>query len=289
MKGKKWIGIILFLLFAAFVGYSIYQSAQEDEIVTVRTASVSTDSLTERVMTTGVIEPSETQEVMGQGVVSELSVSQGDTVEEGDALVSYMDGTSYTAQFDGTVTEVNVTEEEADTNAQQGQASLVVANLDDLEVSLQLSRSDASLIEVDQQVEMDYGNAIYEGVIHSIDPVATEQQTQMGSSAMLGATVSFESDTDGLIAGFDIDVDIIVDSVDNALVIPIEALNYDEENQPYVYTIGSDNILTRVMIETGIQSDARIEVTDGLSEDDVIVLDSGQDLEDGMEVEVEDS
>lgn len=289
MKGKKWIGIILFLLFAAFVGYSIYQSAQEDEIVTVRTASVSTDSLTERVMTTGVIEPSETQEVMGQGVVSELSVSQGDTVEEGDALVSYMDGTSYTAQFDGTVTEVNVTEEEADTNAQQGQASLVVANLDDLEVSLQLSRSDASLIEVDQQVEMDYGNAIYEGVIHSIDPVATEQQTQMGSSAMLGATVSFESDTDGLIAGFDIDVDIIVDSVDNALVIPIEALNYDEENQPYVYTIGSNNILTRVMIETGIQSDARIEVTDGLSEDDVIVLDSGQDLEDGMEVEVEDS
>lgn len=288
MKGKKWIGIILFVVFATFVGYSVYQSSQEDETVSVRTAEVSTDSLTERVMTSGIIDPADTQEIIGQGLVSELTVSKGDTVEEGDTLVTYMDGTSFTAQFDGTVTEVNITEEEADTNAQQGQASIVVSNLDDLEVSLQLSRSDASLIEVDQQVEMDYADDTYEGVISAIDPVATQQQTQMGSSALLGATVSFESDTDGLIAGFEIDVDIIVDSVEDALVIPIEALNHDEDNQPFVYTIESDNVLTQVMIETGIQSDARIEVTEGLSEGDVIVLSSGEDLADGMEVERED-
>lgn len=288
MKGKKWIGIILFIVFAAFVGYSVYQSSQEDEIVTVRTADVSTDSLTEIVMTTGMIEPSQSQEIVGQGMVTELNVSKGDTVEEGDALITYMDGTSFTAQFDGTVTEVNVTEEEADNNAQQGQASLVIANLDNLEVGLQLSRSDASQIEVDQQVEMDYADEMYEGVISSIDPVATQQQTQMGSSSMLGATVSFESDTSGLIAGFEIDVDIIVDSVDDAIVIPIEALNHDEDNNPYVYTVDSSNQLTRVMIETGIQSDARIEVVDGLNEEDVVVLGSGEDLEDGMEVELED-
>lgn len=288
MKGKKWIGIILFIVFAAFVGYSIYQSSQEDETVTVRTVDVSTDSLTELVMTTGMIEPSQMQEIIGQGMVTELNVSKGDTVEEGDALVTYMDGTSFTAQFDGTVTEVNVTEEEADNNAQQGQASIVIANLDDLEVGLQLSRSDASQIEVNQPVEMAYGDTHYEGVISSIDPVATQQQTQMGSSSMLGATVSFESDTDGLIAGFEIDVDIVVDSVEDAVVIPIEALNHDEDNNPYVYTVDSSNQLTRVMIETGIQSDARIEVVDGLNEGDIVVLGSGDDLEDGMEVELED-
>ncbi|MCC5889418.1 MAG: HlyD family efflux transporter periplasmic adaptor subunit [Alkalibacterium sp.] len=288
MKGKKWIGIILFILFAAFVGYSVYQSSQEDETVTVRTTEVSSDSLTEVVMTTGMIDPSETQEIVGQGVVSELNVSKGDTVEEGDTLVTYIDGTSFTAQFDGTVTEVNVTEEEADTNAQQGQPSIVIANLDELEVSLQLSRSDASLIEVDQQVEMNYADELYEGVISSIDPVATQQQTQMGSSALLGAIVSFDSDTDGLIAGFEIDVDIIVDSVEDALVIPIEALNHDEDNNPYVYTVGADNELIQVMIETGIQSDARIEVAEGLNEGDEIVLSPGDNFEEGQQVEVED-
>lgn len=287
MRGKKWIGLAVFLLFVGFVGYSIYQSSQEDQTITVRTEEVELGAITEVVVTNGIIEPSEMQEIAGQGVVTELNVSLGDEVEEGDTLVTYIDGTTFTANFDGTVTEVNVAEEEPDANAQQGQASLVIANLTDLEVGLQLSRSDASVIEVDQEVELTYADTSYEGTVSSIDPVATQEQTQVGTSTSLGATVSFNSDTDGLIAGFEIDADIIVDSVEDALVIPIEALNYDADNNPYVFTV-VDNVVNEVMVETGIQSDSRIEVTDGLSEGDQVVLSPGEELEDGVEVELED-
>ncbi|PRY83529.1 efflux RND transporter periplasmic adaptor subunit [Alkalibacterium olivapovliticus] len=287
MRGKKWIGLVVFLLFVGFVGYSIYQSSQEDQTITVRTSEVEQGSITEVIVANGIIEPSETQEIAGQGVVTELTVSVGDEVEEGDTLVTYVDGTTFTANFDGTVTEVNVAEEEPDMNAQQGQASIVVSNLNDLQVGLQLSRSDASVIEVDQEVELTYADNLYEGTVTSIDPVATQEQTQLGSSTSLGATITFDSETDGLIAGFEIDADIIVDSVEEALVIPIEALNYDSDNNPYVYTV-SNNEVFQVMIETGIQSDARIEVTDGLSEGDLIVLSPGEELEDGVEVELED-
>lgn len=287
MRGKKWIGLVVFLLFVGFVGYSIYQSSQEDQTITVRTSEVEQGSITEVIVANGIIEPSETQEFAGQGVVTELTVSVGDEVEEGDTLVTYVDGTTFTANFDGTVTEVNVAEEEPDMNAQQGQASIVVSNLNDLQVGLQLSRSDASVIEVDQEVELTYADNLYEGTVTSIDPVATQEQTQLGSSTSLGATITFDSETDGLIAGFEIDADIIVDSVEEALVIPIEALNYDSDNNPYVYTV-SNNEVSQVMIETGIQSDARIEVTDGLSEGDLIVLSPGEELEDGVEVELED-
>lgn len=287
MRGKKWIGLVVFLLFVGFVGYSIYQSSQEYQTITVRTSEVEQGSITEVIVANGIIEPSETQEIAGQGVVTELTVSVGDEVEEGDTLVTYVDGTTFTANFDGTVTEVNVAEEEPDMNAQQGQASIVVSNLNDLQVGLQLSRSDASVIEVDQEVELTYADNLYEGTVTSIDPVATQEQTQLGSSTSLGATITFDSETDGLIAGFEIDADIIVDSVEEALVIPIEALNYDSDNNPYVYTV-SNNEVSQVMIETGIQSDARIEVTDGLSEGDLIVLSPGEELEDGVEVELED-
>ncbi len=287
MRGKKWIGLVVFLLFVGFVGYSIYQSSQEDQTIIVRTSEVEQGSITEVIVANGIIEPSETQEIAGQGVVTELTVSVGDEVEEGDTLVTYVDGTTFTANFDGTVTEVNVAEEEPDMNAQQGQASIVVSNLNDLQVGLQLSRSDASVIEVDQEVELTYADNLYEGTVTSIDPVATQEQTQLGSSTSLGATITFDSETDGLIAGFEIDADIIVDSVEEALVIPIEALNYDSDNNPYVYTV-SNNEVSQVMIETGIQSDARIEVTDGLSEGDLIVLSPGEELEDGVEVELED-
>ena len=287
MKGKKWIGIIVFLLFLGFVGFSIYNTTQEDDTVTVRTAEVEESDITEVVVTTGIIEPTQTQEIVGQGVVAELNVSVGDSVEEGDTLVSYVDGTSFTANFNGTVTEVNVTEEEADANAQQGQPSLVVSDLNNLQVAVQLSRSDAALVNVDQPVEMEYADTFYEGTVSSIDPVATSEQTQMGSSISLGATIAFDSDTDDLIAGFEIDVDIIVDSADNSLVIPIEALNYNQDNEPYVYIV-TDGQVSEVMIETGIQSDARIQVTDGLSEGDQVVLSPGEELEDGAEVEIDE-
>jgi HlyD family secretion protein len=287
MKGKKWIGLIVFLLFLGFVGFSIYNTTQEDDTVTVRTAEVEESDITEVVVTTGIIEPTQTQEIVGQGVVAELNVSVGDSVEEGDTLVSYVDGTSFTANFNGTVTEVNVTEEEADANAQQGQPSLVVSDLNNLQVAVQLSRSDAALVNVDQPVEMEYADTFYEGTVSSIDPVATSEQTQMGSSISLGATIAFDSDTDDLIAGFEIDVDIIVDSADNSLVIPIEALNYNQDNEPYVYIV-TDGQVSEVMIETGIQSDARIQVTDGLSEGDQVVLSPGEELEDGAEVEIDE-
>lgn len=287
MSIKKWIGLAVFLLFVGFIGFSIYRTTQEDQTVTVRSAIVEEESVTELVSTTGVIEPAQMQEITGQGLVLDLEVAVGDSVDEGDTLLTYQDGTSFEASFDGTVTEVNVTEGEADNNAQQGQPSLVLADLNELEVGLELSRTDASQIEVGQLVQMDYASEHFDGTVSFIEPVARTEQTQMGSSSRLGATVTFDSDTAGLIAGFEIDVDIIVDSVNNALVIPIEALNFNQDNEPYVFTV-EEGVVSEVPIETGIQSDARIEVTEGLSKGDQVVLSPGEDLEDGMEVELEE-
>ncbi|MDZ7834661.1 MAG: HlyD family efflux transporter periplasmic adaptor subunit [Alkalibacterium sp.] len=261
MRGKKWIGLVLFLAFVAFVGYSIYSSQQEDEIITVRTSEVSEEDITASVVTSGVIEPSETQEIIGQGLVTEVNVETGETVEEGETLVTYMDGTSFEAAFDGTVTQVNIAEDEADNNAQQGRPSLVVSNLNELHVALQLSRSDASSVQIDQEAVLTYNDMEYEGTVSEIDPIATQQQTQTGAMAQLGAVVTFDSDTSELIAGFEIDVDIIVEAMDNALTIPVEALTFNEENEPYVFIV-EEGIARRTTVETGIQSDADIEVSE---------------------------
>jgi len=286
MRKKQWIGLILFLAFVGFVGYSIYSSQQEEDIATVRTAEIVEEDITETVVTSGVIEPGNTQEIVGQGLVTELNAAVGDAVQEGDTLVTYMDGTTFEADFDGTVTQVNISEEAADTSAQMGRPSLVVADLNELIVALQLSRSDASEVEVDQDVILTYNDDEFEGTVSEIDPVATQQQTQTGATTQLGATVTFDSDTSDLIAGFDIDVDIIVDSQDNALVIPVEALNYDENNEPYVFVV-KDGTAERTDIETGIQSEAIIEVMSGVSAGDQVILSPSADIEDGLEVELE--
>lgn len=297
MNWKKWTGVAVFLAVIAFIAFSIYSSSEEDVALTVRTAEVQENDLTEVVSTTGVIEPVETQEIIGQGLVAELNVEVGDEVSEGDTLATYADemGTTFDAAFDGTVTEVNVVEGDMDSNAQAGQPSIVVANLNELQVSIDLSRSDAAQIETDMPVTLDYDNETYEGHVSSINPVATSEDAGMAipgmgggdaSGATIGATILFDSDTEGIIAGFDIDADIEVASAESAVVLPIEALNFDSDSNPYVYVVENDTAVLRE-IETGIQSQADIEVTSGLEAGETVILSPSEDIEDGTEVEAE--
>lgn len=295
MNWKKWTGVAAFLAVLIFIGYSIYSSTQEEQLPVVQTTEVTENNLTELISTTGVIEPSQTQEVAGQGAVDELNVAVGDTVEEGETLVTYADefGTSFDANFDGTVTEINVAEGEMDNNAQQGQPSLVVSDLNDLQVSIRFSRSDAGAIEVDQAVTFSYSDQEYEGTVSEIDPVAT-QEDNAGMSSMgggtsgptLGAVLSFNSEPENLIAGFEIDADITINSVENALTLPIESLHYDSENNPYVFTV-ENGVAHEREITTGIQSNTDIEITEGLEEGEAIITSSIEEIEDGTEVEVE--
>jgi HlyD family secretion protein len=297
MNWKKWTGLAVLLAVIGFIGYSIYSSSQEEVLPTVRTAEVTEGDLTEIVSTNGVIEPVETQEIIGQGLVSELNVEVGDTVSEGDTLVVYADefGTTFEAAFDGTVTEVNIVEGEPDGNAQQGIPSIVIADLNDFQVGVRLSRSDANLVEVDQPVTLDYAGTEYEGHVASIDPIATSEDSGMaipgmntgGSGSSLGVTIAFDSDTEGLIAGFDIDADIEIAYAENTLILPIEALNYNSDNEAFVYVI-ENGVAVERMIETGIQSNADIEVTEGLSSGDNVILSPNEEITDGTEVEIQE-
>lgn len=292
MNWKKWTGILVFLAIIVFIGYSVWSTSQDDQLPTVRTVEVTEDDITETISVTGIIEPAETQEIVGQGPVTELNVALGDTVEESETLVTYADGTSFEANFAGTITQVNIVEGEADNAVQQGQASLVLSDLNNLRVSIQLSRADAGSVEVDQPVTLTYGDHTYEGTVSEIDPIATENQDGSslgmggGSNTTLGAVITFDTEADDLIAGFDIDADITVSSVENAVILPIEALNYDEDNNPFVFVV-ENGVAHERTIETGIQSNVEIEVVDGLESGETVILSPEEEITDGAEVEFE--
>ena len=67
-----------------------------------------------------------------------------------------------------------------------------------------------------------------------------------------------------------VNLDIITESVDETLQIPIQALNYDDD-KVYVYILeGGEKI--RQFIETGIEGDYNIEVLEGLSLNDNVII-----------------
>lgn len=285
-KGLLIGGIILAIL--AFV---LWPRERGQEALEVETSTVTQQDFKDVISTVGTIEPVDIESFTSQGLVTEVHVAEGDVVEEGDELVSYADGMEFTASFNGQVIEVNVEEDSPDTNAQQNQPSLVLANLDNLHVIISLSKSEANRVEVDQKVELVYLDKTYEGVVDSIDYMAASAAGGAGfqagqSSPTLQAVIRFETeDVSDLIPGFDIDAEIIIDTTTDSLAIPIEALLHDENGEPYVYVV-ADGIAKQRPITTGIQEGVMIEVTEGLTAGEEVIQLPSEELEDGMEVTV---
>lgn len=287
MNWKKGLGIVASITVLAFIIYSVTESNTTEETIQVQTAKVTQETIEERLNTTGLIESAQTQSVFGQGMVQEVSVSVGDTVEEGDVLISYSDGTNQTAEFNGTVTSVNARDNQVDLSSQSGEPAISLANLADLQVVVELSKSDAPLIKEGQVALLTSGEDVFNGTVSQIDPIATTVTNQTGTpTATLKSIISFDTPPKNLFVGFDIDVDIITNTAENVLVIPIESLMYDKDNKPYVYIIENEQAIATTL-ETGIQSTTHVEVKDGLTLDQTIVLSPDDTIQDGIKVSID--
>lgn len=282
MNWKKIIGILVAIAAVAFIGYTVIFANNEEEAMSVRTGKVTEETINETLNLTGMVEPGETQEVYGQGTVSDLPVAVNDTVEEGDTLISFS-GVPIEANFSGTVTAVNATEGEPDTSTQTRTPAVVLADLSQLEVAIQLTKTDAPLVKADQTATLTSGDQTYSGKVSKVDPVATSTPSATGNTQLLNAVVSFDENPEDLIAGFDIDVEITTNTSENAMTIPIEALVYDNNNEPFVYTVENDVIKSKP-VEIGIQSATKVEVLSGLSADEMVVLSPSEDVKNGITV-----
>lgn len=282
-------GAVVIIAILAFI---LWPSDSTPEAMEVQTTPVTEQDFQEVVSTVGTIDPVQNEALVGQGPVTEVNVEENEEVAEDDVLVTYADGTQLLAPFAGTVIELNVEENEVDANAQQNEPSVVIANLDNLEVVIELSKNEANTIEVDQEVELTYLEEVYEGTVSSIDSVATAGD--MGGAAFQGgqstptlnATITFDTeDIEALIPGFDIDADIVTQTATDSLAIPIESLLYDDDGNPYVYVV-EDGVANAREVDTGIQEGVALEILEGLAVDDEVIQLPDENLEDGMEVTV---
>ena len=280
MNWKKGIGIIIAIAVIIFIVYSVVNSNSEEETINVQTAKVTQETIKETLSTTGIIESTQTQAIFGQGFVQDVPVNVGDSIEEGDRLISYSDGTTQTADFSGTVTTVNAKNDQVDLSSQTGEPAIVITDLTDLQVTINLSKSDAPLVEKGQTVVLTTGEESFNGTVSHIDPVASTTTSQTGTLTAVKSIISFDTPPENLFVGFDIDVAINTNTAENVLAIPIEALLYNEDNKPYVYVVENGKAIVR-QIETGIQSSTHVEVKDGLELDDSIILSPDDTINDG--------
>lgn len=288
---KRTVGIIIGMIALVALIFFVWPRETQNESIEVETTQVAEQDFQDIISLVGLIEPVETEVFMGQGPVTEVNVALNDEVAEDDVLASYLEGTQFIAPFNGTVVELNIAEGDVDANAQQNQPSLVLSNLNNLEVVVELSKIEANRVTVDQKVEMTYLDTTYTGTVTQVDAVASTNAAgssfQMGQSApTLNATITFnDENVEELIPGFDIDVDIITETTTDSLAIPIESVLYNDDGNPFVFIV-EDGVAHTREIETGIQEGVTIEVTSGLELDEEVIRLPEETMEDGTEVSV---
>ncbi|WP_077622614.1 efflux RND transporter periplasmic adaptor subunit [Sediminibacillus massiliensis] len=168
---------------------------------------------------------------------------------------------------------------------------LRVFNPDHLEAVAYLSEYDVPKVKEGQNVSLNaeaFEGEEWEGTISKVDLFPTEGENIGNSEKQTveyRAVVDMESVELNLRPGFNLNLEIDTGAI-QADTIPISSVMFDED-QSYVYIVMEDK-LQRKNVETGITSDNRIEIKEGLKQSDQIIENPTDEMFEGMDVVVND-
>lgn len=139
-----------------------------------------------------------------------------------------------------------------------------IESMDDVYVDIALSRYDLEKVAVGQTAQITTLGNTYDGVLESIDAMATSSVSSTGSSAAyVHARVKVTNPGQDLRLGIEANVVLSTGEADNVITVPLSAVNTDVDGT-FCYIV-ENGIATRCAVETGISSDTLVEIKSGLS------------------------
>lgn len=254
-------------------------AAAAEENTQTRTVTVGTQTIRKTVSGSGEIVTGD-EEVLTPDedeTVSSVSASAGKAVKKGDVLLTYDDDTTLTAPCNGVVTAVTVTADGDSSSSAaaagqggasaSGSGSITIDSTDQMEVQLSVDETDLSGLSAGQAAEITV-NALpdtdFTGKVGAIG----ETGSYSNGSSTFTVTVTLDK-TDGVRLGMSSDVTIVIDSAEDAVAVPIEAVSGSGDDAA-VEVVNSDGTVSPVKVELGLANDAYVQIVSGLSVGDKI-------------------
>lgn len=182
--------------------------------------------------------------------------SQIEDLVEGDTIYSPMKGT---------VLQINVSEEEV---VDRTTALMTIADLDNMEVVIAVDELDINKIKLGQQANITSDVSPNENFTGKVSKISMEGTSQSGVTTY-DVTIKLD-DRKSLMSGMNVDVEILADSRENVLVVPIDAVH--KLNGEYMVTVkDSSGNKSDVKVELGLATKDKVEITSGLNDGDVVV------------------
>jgi len=192
------------------------------------------------------------------------------------------------SSIDGTVTRVNINVGRFADETDDDKPMFVVENLQQLQMKVNVSEYDIADIAVGQPVEISADvlkGKVVSGVVERISPTG---ELKEGSAAerVIPTIIRLTQTEDRLIAGINAKAEIIMDEVQDAMVVPLEAVEEQGDGTATVMRVKEDNTVETLTVQVGLANDLNVQIiSDAIVVGDQLLL-NREGITDGMTVTV---
>lgn len=291
MKRKIWIGIVI--VFAIFVTTTVIKKFSKpvemvSSIEEVEVAKVERGTIELKVLFTGNVEAKDAIQIFprASGKISKKLLAEGDSVNRDQAIMLIdRDEVGYTfkpmpvvSPIDGLVGTISV---DVGSNVGPQNPVAVVVQPGQMRVKLDVPAKYLNVIQLGTPVKMkvdSLGDGIFEGTIVTSSPVIDEKTRT--------AKVEVEmTNKDGILRhGMFAKIDLVVERRGGVIVVPYNSISWEGAKQ-FVYKIDGEKVF-RKEVKVGMRNETHVELLEGASEGDTIVVGKLLDLKDGEQVVV---
>lgn len=253
-----FIGIALTLVALVLVSTQVMVNAGDTS--SYQSTTVNKETIETYYTFTGSVGSKKMQNVMAEKImqISEIKVSEGTKVKKEDVLFIDSDGTEVKAKIDGTVSKIHI---EVDEQVMSGSLLCELYDFDNLQVSVRVDEYDLSAIQAGDTIDVTI-NALDKEISGTVVSVSDTAVNQNGV-AFFTATVDLDKDSDVKV-GMTAEAKILNEQATDVLTISMKALMFDSENNPYIYTKGDNNVMTKTAVIVGINDGKTVEIINGV-------------------------
>lgn len=237
------------------------------------------------------------------GIVTEQNLTAGELftpkVQQsgGMDLSALMNMASGNSDVAATLTDIFSSTSGADTSVGAG---IVVENYGEFYASFTVGKYDLLDLKVGQPATVSSLDKIYDAEVSYVSATASASSGldissitssltggSAGSSSSAPVKVKIKNPDEKIVIGFDVDIQINTEKIENVLTIPVETVFTDAgENYVFVYNAEKKTVSKRA-VTLGIGSDTVYEVLDGVKSGEQIVMNPKTALQDGDKIAVQ--
>lgn len=204
--------------------------------------------------------------------VDTVSVKEGDVVKKFSTLVTFTDGSIIQAPVAGTITSLSVASGDS---VPTTETVAHITNFSTLQTTISVDELDISKVKEGQTAEITasaFEDETFNGKVMNVASAGTSNNGVSSFDVTIQIT-----EPKGLKIGMSTEASILIESKENALYVPVEAV-YTNGDEKYVIVPESSGKSTqsqsqnKVTVKTGISNDTYVEITSGLAEGDTVQI-----------------